>query len=469
MILVSCGHTFCFTCTQRLDETTSNVCCPQCHAPIIEPHAPNISIIQYIDAQRARTFLVPNCPVHPRVPSVLFSLKYKSYACDVCSKKAGFDTSSYLTIESAMGAVNAQLPVLVQQMRDQVKAIGRMQTQLDEAVRMLESEKSQTIDELTATFANFEQALQRRQDLVMRNVEHEAITRRKLLQSQRERVEVAQGGLEVSLCQASVQDCSQLQQAAALIDKMKGQLVQKDLSLLKGPVVTGNVPFYVDPQFSEKIEALGIVGGADIPKAFTCCHDKGLLLLKWQAPESSGGGIKQYQIEYESVEQPLDLHTIKDGPAVMSVEVEADATQKRLDGTIPGVKYSFRIRSKNIAGWGCWSSPIETVFQNLPLEIGYTGEIVKLVIPKDGSYLIVAKGASAERGEKRCLGGRGAIISAKFSLKRGDVLEILCGGMSTRVGPSSGGAGGTFVAVGEPLNLLVAAGGGGGTRGARPR
>ena len=173
MILVSCGHTFCFTCTQRLDETTSNVCCPQCHAPIIEPHAPNISIIQYIDAQRARTFLVPNCPVHPRVPSVLFSLKYKSYACDVCSKKAGFDTSSYLTIESAMGAVNAQLPVLVQQMRDQVKAIGRMQTQLDEAVRMLESEKSQTIDELTATFANFEQALQRRQDLVMRNVEHE--------------------------------------------------------------------------------------------------------------------------------------------------------------------------------------------------------------------------------------------------------------------------------------------------------
>ena len=72
-----------------------------------------------------------------------------------------------------MDAVNAQLPVLVQQMRDQVKAIGRMQTQLDKAVQMLESEKSQTIDELTATFAKFEQALRRRQDLVMQNVEHE--------------------------------------------------------------------------------------------------------------------------------------------------------------------------------------------------------------------------------------------------------------------------------------------------------
>lgn len=290
------------------------------------------------------------------------------------------------------------------------------------------------------------------------------MARRKLLEDQRERVEVARGVLEVSIRQANMQDCSQLQQAAALIEKMKGQLVQKDLSLCKGPVVTGNVPCYIDPQFSERIEALGVVGGADIPKAFTCCHDGGLLLLKWQAPESSGVGIKQYQIEYEPVEQPyLVAGDRPTGPTVVSEK--SNAMQKRLDGTIPGVKYSFRIRSENTAGWGCWSSPIEAVFQNLPLEIGYTGEIVKLVIPKDGSYLVVAKGAGAERGEKRCLGGKGAIISAKFSLKRGDILEILCGGMSTRVGPSSGGGGGTYVAVGGRMNLLIVAGGGGGTRG----
>ena len=48
---------------------------------------------------------------------------------------------------------------------------------------------------------------------------------------------------------------------------------------------------------------------------------------------------------------------------------------------------------------------------------------------------------------------------------RFDTLIILCGGMSKKVGPSSGGAGGTFVALNKRRDLLIAAGGGGGTRG----
>lgn len=295
------------------------------------------------------------------------------------------------------------------------------------------------------------------------------MNRKKLLEEQRERVEVARGVLDTSIVQANMlqqaQDYSQLQQATALIDKMEGQLLQKDPSLCKGPIMTGNIPCYVAPDFLGRIETLGQVGGADIPKAFTCCHDKGLLLLKWQAPGNSGNCVKQYEIEYEPVEQSLQV--ARDGPTVMTVPSKAEDTcmQKRLDGIIPGMKYSFRIRTLNTAGWGCWSASMETVFQNLPLEIGYTGEIVKLVIPEDRWYLIVAKGASAEDGEKRCSGGKGAIIAAKFALKRGEVLEILCGGMSTKVGPSSGGGGGTFVALAGRTNLLVAAGGGGGTRG----
>lgn len=236
---MSCGHTFCFACTQGLDETVK--CCPQCNIPFKEQHAPNISIMQYLDAQKvdpprlairkpinpafvlcqqcknepaavicfecspsgikfcrvcseakhnrdlhvaqnchkpkpiSQTFLppsVPNCPLHPSMPSELFSLENKLYACDVCIKKAGFDTKSYVTIENAMDAVNAQLSELTRQMMGQVEAIGCMK-QLDEAVRMLESEKSKTIEKLAATFEHFERALQKRRDLVIQNVEHE--------------------------------------------------------------------------------------------------------------------------------------------------------------------------------------------------------------------------------------------------------------------------------------------------------
>ena len=50
---------------------------------------------------------------------------------------------------------------------------------------------------------------------------------------------------------------------------------------------------------------------------------------------------------------------------------------------------------------------------------------------------------------------------------RYDKLIVLCGGMSKKIGSSSGGAGGTFVALNRTIasNILIVSGGGGGTRG----
>ena len=238
-LLVSCGHTFCQRCLKSLTEASSTyiICCPQCDAPIREPHAPNITIIQYVDAQGPRpgvqassvagascescskeqaalicfqclasgvkfcracsdkehnrdfgparshkpkpisqaflTTSVPNCLLHPSTQSRLFSLKLKSFACDLCCQTPGFDASSYLTIEGAMCDISTKLPVLIQQAKGQMTAIERTQEELNEAMHMLDLEKGKRSDELEKAFSNFEQALQKRYGVLVRNVEHE--------------------------------------------------------------------------------------------------------------------------------------------------------------------------------------------------------------------------------------------------------------------------------------------------------
>jgi len=91
--------------------------------------------------------------------------------------------------------------------------------------------------------------------------------------------------------------------------------------------------------------------------------------------------------------------------------------------------------------------------------------IHKHVVGNTGFFRFVAKGAKADDGRYK-KGGRGAIIEATFFLKKGDVLEILTGGMSSKRGDDSGGGGGTFVSINGRKNPLIVAGGGGGTRGA---
>lgn len=56
------------------------------------------------------------------------------------------------------------------------------------------------------------------------------------------------------------------------------------------------------------------------------------------------------------------------------------------------------------------------------------------------SQMQVACGAKAADGQNKT-GGRGAIITADFKLNKNDLLEILCGGMSTRSGSGDTGGG----------------------------
>ena len=61
----------------------------------------------------------------------------------------------------------------------------------------------------------------------------------------------------------------------------------------------------------------------------------------------------------------------------------------------------------------------------------YTGKLDYYEIPADGDYRITVKGArSADGASKK--GGRGAVITSTFSLKKGDKLDMLVGQISTR-------------------------------------
>ena len=161
-----------------------------------------------------------------------------------------------------------------------------------------------------------------------------------------------------------------------------------------------------------------------MPARLTCDtdNDGGFLMLKWEQPDPS---VREYEIQCEPMEE-------KDAdPLVMAsasyaeyrqqiqtpVKIRSDSSQWRLDGLMVGKKYSIRMRSLNIAGWGVWSHQVISQFPDFPLKIGYSGSIVKLVIPYDGMYCITAQGAKAADGETR-KGGRGAIVEAKFLLNK---------------------------------------------------
>ena len=123
----------------------------------------------------------------------------------------------------------------------------------------------------------------------------------------------------------------------------------------------------------------------------------------------------------------------------------------------PGYTYQFRIRCRIASGWGMWSKSIVSKFDDFPCTVGFISKIVTVQIPSAGHYRITAKGAKAADSD-HFKGGRGAIISATFLLQKGDLLEILSGGMSKCQNCHLGGAGGTFVSVNNQRifeNLLV--------------
>ena len=227
---------------------------------------------------------------------------------------------------------------------------------------------------------------------------------------------------------------------------------------LQRPVALPDLSVYLPDKFESDLRNLGSVGGGPVVNLNAAMHTSGLLQLTWSFPDSSED-IEEYEIEYSSW-HPLSAE-------VTSVNCDAKALEYLVHSICPGYTYQFRMRSRSASGWGMWSKPILGQFDDFPRTIGYSARIVTLRIPSTAYYRITAKGAKAADGS-HFKGGRGAIISATFQLQKDDILEILCGGMSERHNCHSGGAGGTFIAVNSRQvldNILLVAGGGGGTRG----
>ena len=183
--------------------------------------------------------------------------------------------------------------------------------------------------------------------------------------------------------------------------------------------------------------------------------------------------IQGFDVSFEQVIRDLGavLGEVSDNHKYLQREpqyqrVTGKELRTYIDFLCPGYTYRFKVRSINTAGSGMWSDSVTAMCKDFPINIVYTKRIHRIRIPQNTHYRITARGAKATDG-LRYSGGKGAIISATFSLKQGNVLIVLCGGMSQRHKYSSGGGGGTFVAINEinRENLLIVAGGGGGTRG----
>ena len=236
-------------------------------------------------------------------------------------------------------------------------------------------------------------------------------------------------------------------------------LLDAENPALQRPVHDAKISIYIPPNFTEHLHTVGSVGGG--PVVINCKAQtlNGLLKLTW-AINNTDHPVTEYEIEYQTVPVLFD----SDGPSY--VKCNGNAFQRNMNCLCPGYTYTFRMRSAIFSGWGMWTKPFVGKYDDFPCTISHTGTIVQVKIPDTGRYQITAKGAKAADG-KYCNGGRGAIVSAVFTLQKGDILDILCGGMSECQGFHSGGAGGTFVSVNtrELEGILVVAGGGGGTRG----
>ena len=251
------------------------------------------------------------------------------------------------------------------------------------------------------------------------------------------------------------------------------------------PVAPGSIPCFFKTSLDQDLMVHGAVGGGPVPEKVVCNRVPitGCTLpqLSWSLSKD-GTEINQYEVEYEKLSDDRLGNSPNNSGVLMStggddagklvrVPKSGRAQAHVMDDLYPGSSYRFRVRSKNIAGWGIWSLPVTGSFDNFPVHIAFMGEKVSIKIPQTGQYRITAAGARARDGDNNYRGGRGAIIIGTLSLEAHDRLEIAVGGMSQKgTQGHSGGAGGTFVLLcnnGHPTvdNVLIVAGGGGGTRG----
>ena len=229
---------------------------------------------------------------------------------------------------------------------------------------------------------------------------------------------------------------------------------------LQRPAFEAEISVYIPEDFGKQLLTVGSVGGGPEIINFKAATVNGLLRLKWDVKQIEHK-IENYEIEYQLLPVSLDY----EGPT--SVFCNGQAFHYYVNCLWPGYTYTFRMRCSIYSGWGMWTTPFTAKYDNFPLTISYIRKIVQIKIPAAGRYQITAKGAKAADG-RYYKGGRGAIISAVFTLQEGDILDILCGGKSDCQGYHSGGGGGTFVSVNtrDLQGILLVAGGGGGTRGA---
>ena len=237
------------------------------------------------------------------------------------------------------------------------------------------------------------------------------------------------------------------------------KLLNDENPALQRPVCVTEMSVFVPENFVTHLHVVGSVGGGpDVVDSKAEMHN-GLLRLNWDVSDTDYK-IKEFEIEYQAV--PVSFS--HEGPT--SVICNEECLQCYMNYLYPGSTYVFRMRSKIFSGWGMWTKPFFGTFDDFPCTLSFVREIVQIKIPATGKYQIIAKGAKAADG-RNAKGGRGAIISAVFTLQQGDILDILCGGKSDCQGFHSGGGGGTFVSVNkiDLEGILVVAGGGGGTRG----
>ena len=210
-----------------------------------------------------------------------------------------------------------------------------------------------------------------------------------------------------------------IHQAETIIHSMKAQLSDEELPMYHSPSTTGDIPMYLPDSFIESIDQLGTVGGGRMPTRLKCITRGGLLYVSW---EQSDKEVIEYEVSYEPFnEKDADPTVImtsdhkRDTPH--SIVQKGSKNESRIDDIVVGMKYLFRVRARNVAGWGVWSNPVVGKLDDFPLEINYTGKIVRIELPHDGFYSIVACGAKAADGTTR-KGGRGAVIGATFELKK---------------------------------------------------
>ena len=247
------------------------------------------------------------------------------------------------------------------------------------------------------------------------------------------------------------------------------------------PVAPGDIPCFFKTSLDQELNVHGAVGGGPVPDNVVCNHvpiaNCTLPQLSWSL-NKDGSEINQYEVEFEHLIDERPCSPNNSGPIVADGEMKLLRVPKSgraqahvMNDLYPGYQYRFRVRSKNIAGWGIWSAPVIGSFDDFPIKVAFMGDKVSIKIPKTGQYRITAAGARARDGNQGYKGGLGAVISGTFSLNIHDRIEIAVGGMSQKgTQGHSGGAGGTFVLLcnnGHPTvdNILIVAGGGGGTRG----